>query len=107
MATRTCFSSYQMYWYPWDDTKEDTENFPVWANQANGMLQLAVWAALRELNIGASLQHYNPVIDNEVKRQFHVPDQYRIVAQMPFGGIAEEPATKEWEYIDQRVRVLG
>lgn len=23
MATRTCFSSYQMYWYPWDDTKED------------------------------------------------------------------------------------
>ncbi len=23
MATRTCFSSYQMYWYPWDDTKKD------------------------------------------------------------------------------------
>ncbi len=23
MATRTCFSSYQMYWYPWDDTKEE------------------------------------------------------------------------------------
>ncbi len=23
MATRTCFSSYQMYWYPWDDTKQD------------------------------------------------------------------------------------
>lgn len=23
MATRTSLSSYQMYWYPWDDTKED------------------------------------------------------------------------------------
>ena len=23
MATRTCFSSYQVYWYPWDDTKEE------------------------------------------------------------------------------------
>ncbi len=23
MATRTCFSSYQMYWYPWDDTKPE------------------------------------------------------------------------------------
>ncbi len=23
MATRTCFSNYQMYWYPWDDTKEE------------------------------------------------------------------------------------
>lgn len=24
MATRTCFSSYQMYWFPWDETKEDS-----------------------------------------------------------------------------------
>lgn len=23
MATRTAFSSYQMYWYPWDDSKKD------------------------------------------------------------------------------------
>lgn len=23
MATRTALSSYQMFWYPWDDTKED------------------------------------------------------------------------------------
>lgn len=23
MAVRTCFSSYQMYWYPWDDTKQE------------------------------------------------------------------------------------
>ena len=23
MATRTAFSSYEMFWYPWDDTKED------------------------------------------------------------------------------------
>ena len=23
MATRTAFSNYQMYWYPWDDTKKD------------------------------------------------------------------------------------
>lgn len=23
MATRTALSSYEMYWYPWDDTKEE------------------------------------------------------------------------------------
>lgn len=23
MATRTCFSQYQIFWYPWDDTKEE------------------------------------------------------------------------------------
>lgn len=43
------------------------ENSPIWANQANGMLQLSVWSILGELNIGASLQHYNPVIDAKVK----------------------------------------
>ena len=42
-------------------------NFPVWANQSNGMLQLAVWTGLRELGVGANLQHYNPVIDDAVR----------------------------------------
>lgn len=39
------------------------ENFPVWAEQSNGMAQYATWMALAEQNIGANLQHYNPVID--------------------------------------------
>ena len=30
-------------------------NFPVWANQSSGMLQLSIWSGLRELGIGASL----------------------------------------------------
>ena len=29
MATRTALSSYQMFWYPWDDTKEDVWVRPV------------------------------------------------------------------------------
>ena len=33
------------------------ENFPVWANQANGMLQINIWSALRELGVGANIQH--------------------------------------------------
>ena len=31
------------------------ENFPVWANHANAMLQLSLWTALRERNIGANI----------------------------------------------------
>ena len=81
-------------------------NFPVWANQASGMLQIAVWTALRELGVGASLQHYNPVIDAAVKTMFAVPESYALVAQMPFGGILEEPAPKEKEDMTRRVRVL-
>lgn len=82
------------------------DNFPVWANQANGMLQISIWSALRELGIGASLQHYNPVIDQKVKELFHVPQEYKLLAQMPFGGIVSEPAAKEKEDINQRVVVV-
>lgn len=82
------------------------DNFPVWANQANGMLQLGVWSALRELGIGASLQHYNPVIDQKVKELFNVPQEYKLLAQMPFGGIVDEPAAKAKEAIEQRVVVV-
>ena len=79
-------------------------NFPVWANQANGMLQLAVWTALREKGIGANLQHYNPVIDERVKALFGVSASWKLIAQMPFGGIAAQPEPKEKEGIAQRVR---
>ena len=82
------------------------DNFPIWANQANGMLQLSVWSTLRELNIGASLQHYNPVIDAKVKGIFNIPENYKLVAQMPFGGIVSEPDKKEKEEIDKRVTVI-
>lgn len=80
------------------------DNFPVWANRSSGMLQLAVWSGLRELNIGASLQHYNPVIDDAVKELLGLPKEWVLVAQMPFGGIGEEPAPKEKEKIEERVR---
>lgn len=79
------------------------DNFPIWANQANGMLQFTIWSALRELGIGANLQHYNPVIDDAVKALFNVPAHFKLIAQMPFGGIVEKPATKEKEDISARV----
>ena len=80
-------------------------NFPVWANQANGMLQIAIWSALRELNIGANIQHYNPIIDEAIKKLFNIPDSYVLIAQMPFGGIVEEPNPKDKENISLRVDI--
>lgn len=79
-------------------------NFPVWANQANGMLQISIWSALRELNIGANIQHYNPVIDKKIKEIFNLPESWVLIAQMPFGGIVESPAPKGKEDISQRVK---
>lgn len=78
-----------------------------WAEQANGMLQISIWEGLRELGIGASLQHYNPLIDKRVKEKFGLEDNYKILAQMVFGGIVEEPEAKEKETdIDMRVSIV-
>ena len=79
------------------------DNFPVWANQANGMLQINIWTGLRELGIGANLQHYNPVIDSLVQEMFEIPKSWKLIAQMPFGGIVTEPNPKEKENIADRV----
>lgn len=81
-------------------------NFPIWAQQANGMLQISIWTGLRALGIGANIQHYNPVIDDAVRKLFDLPDNYILVAQMPFGGIVAEPAPKEKEVIAKRVTVI-
>ena len=81
-------------------------NFPVWANQANGMLQINIWTALRELGVGANLQHYNPVIDGAVKAMLDLPESWKLIAQMPFGGIVAEPDAKEKEDFSKRVLVF-
>ncbi len=82
------------------------DNFPVWSSQANGMLQLAIWTSLRELNVGASLQHYNPVIDEAVRTLLDLPSTWQLIAQMPFGGIGQEPDAKAEEDISLRVKVI-
>ena len=48
-------------------------NFPIWAQQANGMLQFSIWTALANMGLGVNLQHYNPLIDAAVKEYFQVP----------------------------------
>ncbi len=82
------------------------ENFPNWAQQANGMLQISIWTALRDLGVGANIQHYNPVIDAAVKKLSDVPENFKLNAQMPFGGIVAEPDPKEKENIAERVRIV-
>ncbi|WP_028263375.1 nitroreductase family protein [Atopobium fossor] len=69
-------------------------NFPIWANQANGMLQSNIWSAFAEQGIGANLQHYNPVIDQKIAELFDIPEGFKLVAQMVFGGIVTPPDAK-------------
>lgn len=81
------------------------DNFPIWGEQANGMLQYLIWNSLAEKNIGASLQHYNPIIDEKVKAAWNIPQNWRLIAQMPFGSIEAPAAEKTFLPIEDMVKV--
>jgi predicted oxidoreductase (fatty acid repression mutant protein) len=83
------------------------DNFPIWSEQASGMAQFAVWTALANANIGASLQHYNPLIETKVAARWNIPAAWKLRAQMPFGS--NEKPVGEKTFIDDaaRFKVFG
>ncbi len=81
------------------------DNFPLWAYQSNGMLEYVIWTALAEQHIGASLQHYNPLIDETVRQTCKVPQTWKLLAQMPFGEMSAAPDPKDFLPLQQRVQV--
>lgn len=83
------------------------DNFPVWSEHSTGIAQFAVWSALANENIGASLQHYNPIIDDAVKAKFAIPDSWKLRAQMPFGSIESPAGDKNYMQRDERFKIFG
>ena len=83
------------------------DNFPVWSEQSGGMTQLAVWSALANADVGASLQHYNPLIDATVAREWGIPASWKLRAQMPFGSNEAPFGEKTFMPDAERVRVAG
>lgn len=63
------------------------EHFPLWSEQSSGIAQYAVWLALAEKQIGANVQHYNPLIDDDVRAAWDIPASWKLRAQMNFGNI--------------------
>lgn len=83
------------------------DNFYDWSEQAIGNVSLAFWTALATNNIGMNMQHYNPIIDDEVRAAFDVPANWRLRAQMPFGSIEAPAGDKDFMDRADRFRVLG
>lgn len=82
------------------------DNFPIWAQQSNGMNQYIIWTALEMEGFGVSLQHYNEIIEEQVKNQWNIESNWKLIAQMPFGKPTAEPDEKQYIPIEQRVRVF-
>lgn len=82
------------------------DNFPIWAQQSNGILQYIIWTSLQTEGLGVSLQHYNPLIDDVVKKEWNVPNTWTLIAQMPFGKPTTPPNDKEIKPLEERVKIF-
>jgi hypothetical protein len=78
--------------------------FPGWSLEGSGMVQYAVWLCLSAQGLGASLQHYNPLIDEVVKREWDIPGDWTLVAQLPFGRPEETLAARDFLPYEQVVK---
>lgn len=81
------------------------DNFPLWSLQASGMAQVNVWTALSSEGLGVNLQHYNPIIDDEVARTFDVPASWKLISQMVVGNPIAEPGPIAKKPVSERLVV--
>jgi len=80
------------------------DNFPVWSEHSSGIAQFAVWTALANINVGASLQHYNPLPDAAAAARWQIPASWKLRAQLPFGS--NEAPLPEKTTMDDAARFL-
>ncbi|EJU02855.1 nitroreductase family protein [Dacryopinax primogenitus] len=83
------------------------DRFPVWSQHSSAIVQFIVWTALANEGISASLQHYNPLIDEKLREHFKLPDTWVLVAQMPFGEATAPAGEKTFKPLEDRVKVFG
>lgn len=82
------------------------DKFPQWSEHSSGMLQFVVWTALELEGYGATLQHYNPLIDEKVAKEWDIPASWSLIAQMPFGKPTVGPNDKSYEPLEKRLKVF-
>ena len=83
------------------------DRFPTWASQSNAMQQYLLWTALELEGLGANLQHYNPLIDQKVASTWGLPETWKLSAQLVFGGKTGEAGEKQFQPVEERVKVFG
>lgn len=80
--------------------------FPHWAVHNNAILQYMIWLALEDLGLGANIQHYNPLIDDDTAHAFNIPKNWRLIAQMNFGAIDKPAGPKTHLPLKERIMVF-
>ena len=82
------------------------DKFVQWSEHSAGIVQILTWLGLESVGFGASLQHYNPLIDEAVKKEWDIDQNWELIAQMPFGTPIAEPAEKTIIPVEERLFVF-
>ena len=83
------------------------DNFPDWSEQSNGIATANTWVALVDKGLGANLQHYNPVIDEAVAKEWNIPSNWKLRSQLVFGSPETPAGEKEYMNDADRFSVFG
>ncbi|KAJ5225868.1 hypothetical protein N7468_007093 [Penicillium chermesinum] len=85
------------------------DKFDPFATESVAMSQYLVWLALEAEGFGANLQHYTPLIDEEVAKAWDLPASWKLDAQLVFGvpQNPSEPAEKQFQPLESRFKVFG
>lgn len=84
-----------------------SDKFPQWSEHTNAMHQYFLWTALEQEGFGANLQHYNPLIDQQVSSTWGTPVKWSMKAQLVFGTPAGDTYEKSFKPVEERLFVYG
>jgi len=73
-----------------------------WAQQNQGMLQYVIWTGLESVGYAASLQHS----EVNIKPEWNIPQNWKLIAQMPFGKQGQAVIDKEIIPAEKKMIVL-
>lgn len=78
----------------------------IYKNQDSAILAYALWLGLNNINLGATLHHFNIGDDHLVRDLFDLPDSWEMIAQMPFGRVVKPTPKSERLPAHQFITVL-
>lgn len=80
----------------------------LWSEISNFKLTIIqVWIALQSEGFGANLQHYSPLIDEQIAKTWNIPASWKLDAQLVFGTPNSGPGEKAFAPIEDRYKVFG
>ncbi|KAF9888624.1 hypothetical protein FE257_008556 [Aspergillus nanangensis] len=103
-----------LFFVDYESLAEIKEKFAIYADkfdpfalESNAMSQYLAWVALESEGFGANLQHYSPLIDEQVQKQWNIPASWKLDAQLVFGVPTGEAGEKAFAPIEDRFKVYG